>query len=99
MLDIQALMMMFPMCSVGEVLYGIGTAWQTFETPPWSSRVGFASLLVNEKVFVFGGENGDRKLNDVWSSSDLKNWTSHPNAAWSPRVDFASVVSLKKGPS
>ena len=62
----------------------------------WSPRAYHQAVTLNNKIYVFGGGNYVPKyhaMNDVWSSSDGKNWekvTEH--AGWSPRLWFSSVV-------
>lgn len=63
---------------------------------PWSPRAYHAAVVHDDKIWVLGGGNYVPKyeaLNDVWCSSDGRNWaqvTAH--APWHPRIWFSSVV-------
>lgn len=72
-----------------------GIAWtQATDKAPWSPRAYIAPVVLNDRIYVFGGGNYDPKFhgkNDVWSSADGKNWTLETEAApWSPRIWFAA---------
>lgn len=77
-----------------------GTTWQQVTpTASWSPRLAAALVEFNGKMFLLGGtENyyfGDAQSlkNDVWSSSDGKNWTLiTESAAWSPRAYHQAAV-------
>jgi hypothetical protein len=44
-------------------------------------------------MWILGGTNGTRSMNDVWFSVDGSSWTLATSAAqWSPRFGHASVV-------
>jgi hypothetical protein len=50
-------------------------------------------LAFDEKLWVFGG----RGYNDVWYSTNGKNWVQQSSAApWSTRTTFHSIVYLNK---
>ena len=51
-------------------------------SPPWNGRDGFASAVLNDKIYVIGGEDvAGNRLNDVWSSPDGTTWTQETAAA------------------
>ncbi|MCE9603640.1 MAG: galactose oxidase [Planctomycetia bacterium] len=62
----------------------------------WSPRAYHQAVVLNGKIYVFGGGNYVPKYhatNDVWSSEDGIQWTKVTAAApWSPRLWFSSVV-------
>jgi len=73
-------------------LYGGGEQRVTTNSPMWSGRYGYTSLVYDNKMWVMGGYNGVF-LNDVWSSSNGINWTQATAAAgWSGRQGHTSLV-------
>lgn len=62
----------------------------------WSPRAYHQAVVLNGKMYVFGGGNYVPKyhgLNDVWCSEDGEHWTRlTEHAEWSPRLWFSSVV-------
>lgn len=74
-----------------------GAHWeQVTEHAPWSPRAYLAPVVLNGKIYVFGGGNylpNYQVKNDVWSSADGQNWTLEAeHAPWSPRIWFTSAV-------
>ena len=77
-----------------------GEKWEQATTSAaWSSRLAGAVVEFKGKMWLLGGtENyyfGDEKSlkNDVWFSSDGKEWTqATANAGWSPRAYHQAVV-------
>jgi hypothetical protein len=74
-----------------------GKEWkQVTANAEWSPRAYHQAVVLNDKIYVFGGGNYVPKyhaLNDVWSSSDGVHWTRETEAApWSPRLWFSSAV-------
>ncbi len=62
----------------------------------WSARFVHASVVYGNKMWVLGGNNGNR-INDVWHSSDGVSWTQETsNANWSVRHNHSSVVHNNK---
>lgn len=60
---------------------------------PWEGRVDFASVVYEDKIWIFGGYNGKNNLNDVWCSGNGVDWTLVTgNAGWSPRRGHTAVV-------
>lgn len=58
----------------------------------YPARVGGAALVLDDRIYVLGGSNGEF-LGDVWSSADGKNWMLETDSApWGPRSGFAAVV-------
>ena len=51
-------------------------SWE--EVPPegskWKARTSHTSVVFNSKIWVLGGDDGNKR-NDVWSSPDGKTWT------------------------
>ena len=66
----------------------------------WSPRAYHASVVLNGKLWVFGGGSYVPKYhatNDVWCSDDGIHWeqiTEH--APWSPRLWFSAVVHRQR---
>ena len=59
----------------------------------WLGRSGHASVVFDNKLWVIGGDDGTRRLNDVWYSEDGVNWTqATASAEWSGRLHHTSVV-------
>ncbi len=77
-----------------------GVAWeQVTQAASWSPRIAAALVEFKGKMFLLGGtENyyfGDAKSlkNDIWSSSDGKQWTLVTSSApWSPRAYHQAAV-------
>jgi len=74
-----------------------GKEWrQETEHAPWSPRAYHAAVVHEGKIWVLAGGNyvpNYQAKNDVWSSSDGKNWelvTEH--APWDPRLWFSAVT-------
>ncbi|CAN0293393.1 unnamed protein product, partial [Discosporangium mesarthrocarpum] len=65
--------------------------------PPWSGRMFHTVVTVNSAMYLIGGFDGRRKLNDVWASTDGWHWSlvTH-EAQWSPRSGHAAVA-LERG--
>jgi hypothetical protein len=58
----------------------------------WSGRWGLQSVILNNKIWILGGNDGNLR-NDVWFSSDGVNWICATNSAgWSPRHCASSVI-------
>ena len=53
----------------------------------WPPRSYFGTAVFNNKIWIFGGMNNSwENTNDVWYSSDGKDWTeATSNATWPPR--------------
>ncbi|MBI2039527.1 hypothetical protein HYT18_00465 [Candidatus Microgenomates bacterium] len=59
----------------------------------WPARYAHTSLVFNSKMWVMGGTDGTSAKNDVYSSTDGKNWTQETAAAaWSARYNHTSLV-------
>jgi len=62
----------------------------------WSPRAYHQAVVLNDKVYVFGGGNYVplyHATNDVWSSDDGVHWTKLTGAApWPPRLWFSAAV-------
>jgi hypothetical protein len=74
-----------------------GKKWkQATARAEWSPRAYHQAVVLNDKIYVFGGGNYVPKyhaLNDVWSSEDGVHWQQETEAApWHPRLWFSSVV-------
>ncbi len=73
-----------------------GKNWtQATAQAPWAPRAYHGAIVLNNRMWVMGGGNyrpGWLGYNDVWSSSDGKNWTkATDHAPWSPRIWFSMV--------
>lgn len=77
-----------------------GTAW-TLETPSagWSPRLAPGFVVFKDKMWVLGGtsdfykHNDETLFNDVWSTSDGKDWKlDAADAGWSKRTHAQAVV-------
>ncbi len=77
-----------------------GKTWESATTGAgWSPRIAAGIVAFRDKMWLLGGiENyyfGDEKSlkNDVWYSSDGKNWKqATDNAGWSPRAYHQAAV-------
>jgi len=74
-----------------------GTTWkQAIANAPWSPRAYHQAVVLNDRIYVFGGGNyvpEYQAVNDVWSSADGVHWVPETDAApWHPRLWFSSVV-------
>ncbi len=74
-----------------------GETWElATEQAPWSPRAFHQAVVLDGKMWVFGGGNYVPRhfaLNDVWCSEDGVEWTLvRENAPWEPRLWFSSVV-------
>lgn len=74
-----------------------GVTWeQVTEAAPWSPRAYIAPLVLNGRIYVFGGGNylpDSAFHHDVWSSPDGKQWTLETEAApWEARIWYGSAV-------
>ena len=70
-----------------------GVQWTSEGVAPWSARLGSGITIHNGEMWLLGGveryfDGTDQSLkNDVWASSDGKNWRLVTgNAPWSPRA-------------
>lgn len=81
-----------------------GQTWQLItESAPWSPRLAGAIVEFKGKIFLMGGTEdyyfGDARSlkNDVWSSTDGKDWSLVTSSAgWSPRAYHQAVVLNEK---
>lgn len=73
---------------------GNGKDWdKLISDAPWGKRVGHASVVFNNKMWIIGGASKTRKMNDVWHSTDGISWTQATgSAAWSARKCHTAVV-------
>ncbi|MES2356537.1 MAG: galactose oxidase [Pseudomonadota bacterium] len=77
-----------------------GARWEEIaKNAQWSPRLGAGAVVFRGKMWILGGiedyyfGNTKSLKNDVWSSSDGKNWQlATANAGWSPRAYHAAVV-------
>lgn len=62
----------------------------------WSPRAYHQAVVLNDKIYVFGGGNyvpEYHATNDVWSSADGVHWQQETEAApWHPRLWFSATV-------
>jgi hypothetical protein len=74
-----------------------GREWKrATASAPWSPRAFHQAVVLNDRIYIFGGGNYVPKyhaVNDVWSSEDGEHWTKVTDSApWHPRLWFSSVV-------
>lgn len=74
-----------------------GKTWELVtDNAPWSPRAYHAAVVHNGKMWVLGGGNYVPQYsanNDVWCSTDGKNWTQvTATAPWSPRLWFSAIT-------
>ncbi|EKX44153.1 hypothetical protein GUITHDRAFT_139994 [Guillardia theta CCMP2712] len=80
-----------------------GATWSVVTSASsWNVRGYFASLILEDRLYVFGGQgfaSGRAQLfNDVWSSTDGLSWTSVTSAAaWSPRFQHGLIKQILNG--
>lgn len=61
----------------------------------WSPRGYHQAVVLNDKIYVFGGGNyvpNYHALNDVWSSEDGAHWKKISDAPWHPRLWFPATA-------
>ncbi len=76
-----------------------GITWTAATTDaPWGSRIGHASAVFKDKLWVFGGlAKSGTALADIWSSPDGTNWTLvAQNAPWQARMTHSVLVHDNK---
>ena len=82
--------------SNGEVFNGVayssdGLEWELAETE-WGSRYGHTAVVFN-KIWIMGGiDSEEYYYNDVWVSSNGREWTEATAAEWNARRHHTSVV-------
>jgi hypothetical protein len=73
-----------------------GVSWTSEPQPNWPARNwGFAALIFDGKIWLFGGKASDAEtnLNDVWSSNDGKVWNQvAEKTEWAPRYIHAAFA-------
>jgi len=74
-----------------------GRTWtQVTPAAGWSPRAYHQAAVLGDKIYVLGGGNYVPQYhakNDVWSSTDGRNWTQVTGAApWHPRLWFSAVT-------
>ena len=69
----------------------------------FSQRAGHTSVIFKNKIFVIGGHDSSKFLNDVWTSPDGENWTKiSPNfptkstPQFTPRASHVTVAFQNK---
>ena len=78
---------------LGVAQAGSGANWTQAPAPDFSARNGHTSVVFNGKMWVIGGNDGIKILNDTWSSSDGIHWTQEVVQAQFPaRYGHTSVV-------
>ena len=76
-----------------------GSTWtRVNNAADWPARSGHTSVVFDpnengKRIWVLGGRDDTKRLNDVWSSTDGSTWTRVNNAAdWPARSGHTSVV-------
>ena len=101
-------MAVLPLVAFGDKLWSVGdkTVWTSgdginWDSRPktdWGERYGMTYVFFAGKIWMLGGmKTWDDFRNDVWSSSDGKEWKQvTPKAAWSSRRGHGAVVFKNK---
>jgi hypothetical protein len=59
-------------------------------------RVFYGATVFKDKIWLFGGWDGNKYYNDAWSSADGVNWVrAAEKTAWSPRNIAGSIAVFK----
>ncbi len=82
-----------------------GIKWEAHDKYDWGEKISMAYVSFKNKFWVLGGMEyaSNTFLNDIWSSSDGKNWNmTIEHAEWSPRkghtvVEFENKLWLFGG--
>jgi hypothetical protein len=82
-----------------------GVTWELMTSDAgWTGRAGLSAAVLNGEIYVLGGSTNDDTAiiggpptriyyNDVWKSSDGRQWTQLTDAApWAPRAGGALVT-------
>jgi len=94
-----------PSCGATDALNDVwystdGTTWmQATANAQWGERASLASVVFNNRIWVFGGYNqAATYYNDVWYSTDGTDWTqAAANVQWGDRSN--SGFTVYKNPS
>lgn len=81
--------------NIGELYASAdGDKWDLVnEKPAYGKRYAPGGAVFKNRMWVLGGQRGEQRLNDIWSSEDGVNWKQEvENAPWSPRQLFSNVV-------
>ena len=75
-----------------------GVTWsEVTPAAPWSPRAGHASVVLDGKIWVLGGNTAQGPVNDIWCSKDGVQWMRVTDQApWSPRSKHSCVVHQDK---
>jgi len=69
---------------------------QATNSAPWAGRSYLDAVVLNGRIWVFGGYSGNWNNiftpSDVWSSPDGVNWTEATSTGWPERYGSAAVV-------
>jgi hypothetical protein len=76
----------------------MGANWGSVNSSAsWRPRAYFQSVVLSNKMWIFGGSVVSLYTNDVWSSPDGVNWSQETDAAsWSSRAAFEMVMFSNK---
>jgi hypothetical protein len=76
-----------------------GKNWtQTTAEAPWTARHGYAAIMFDNKIWVYGGYIGKstNSVNDIWYTSDGATWVQQAeHAPWGPRMPLSVVYQDK----
>ncbi|HKX83909.1 MAG TPA: hypothetical protein VJL58_06805, partial [Pyrinomonadaceae bacterium] len=69
--------------------------WETVEeSSNLPQRIFYGAAVFDNKMWIIGGYDGKRYLNDVWNSTDGVHWKQvAANTAWSPRTTTLTVFN------
>lgn len=75
-----------------------GKTWETVaEKSNLPVRIFYSAVVFKNKIWLFGGFDGKKYHNDVWSSDDGVNWTrAAEKTSWSPRNVGTTIVFKDK---
>ncbi len=76
---------------------GNAGTWKQHPQPPWTSRMGHACVIMNDQLWVLGGnDETGTSLNDVWVATlngDILAWQKQDAVpGWKPRCMFAATT-------
>lgn len=71
-----------------------GVAWEMVsDSSPCSNRYAAGAAVFKGRMWIMGGMKSGTLFNDIWSSTDGRQWTLEAeHAPWSPRQLFGNVV-------
>jgi len=75
--------------AIGNIENSLNGTWDKLSDGPWQPREGLMVASVGDQMILTGGRGthgvGFSGGNDVWRSTDGRNWTKAPSAEWGRR--------------